>query len=133
MLNSISNIKSFIAEEFLDGDKAFVKGDCIECGHCVALCPTGAVSIEGYDMDDVEVYDEDTFKVNPQNLLRAIKFRRSIRFYKDEKVKSILLNDTELHDNINEALKNLDKAVLNVDTIVMSIKARPFIQKKLPK
>ena len=71
----------------LDGDKASVKGECIECGHCVALCPTGAVSIEGYDMDDVEEYDASTFEVNPSNLLRAIKFRRSIRFYKDEKVK----------------------------------------------
>jgi hypothetical protein len=27
----------------------------------------------------------------------------------------------------------LDNAVLNVDSVVMSIKARPFIQKKLPK
>ena len=71
----------------LDADKASVKGNCIECGHCVALCPTGAVSIEGYDMDDVEEYDEDTFKVEASNLLRAIKFRRSIRFYRDEKVK----------------------------------------------
>lgn len=71
----------------LDDDKASVKGNCIECGHCVALCPVGAVSIEGYDMDDVEEYDEDTFKVEASNLLRAIKFRRSIRFYRDEKVK----------------------------------------------
>ena len=71
----------------LEEKKAAVKGECIECGHCVALCPTGAVSIEGYDMEDVEVYDEETFKVDPSNLLRAIKFRRSVRFYKDEKVK----------------------------------------------
>ena len=71
----------------LDGDKATVKGECIECGHCVAMCPTDAVSIEGYDMDDVEEYDAETFKVNPENLLRAIKYRRSIRFFKEEKVK----------------------------------------------
>ena len=45
----------------------------------------------------------------------------------------LLLNDTELHDNLNSALKNLDNAVLNVDSIMMSIKARPFIQKKMPK
>ena len=45
----------------------------------------------------------------------------------------MLLNNTELHENLNSALKNLDKAVLNVDSVVMSIKARPFIQKKLPK
>lgn len=45
----------------------------------------------------------------------------------------LLLNDTELHDNLNTTLKNLDKAVLNVDTILISVKARPFIKKKLPK
>lgn len=45
----------------------------------------------------------------------------------------LLLNDTELHDNLNTALKDLDNAVLNVDSVVMSIKARPFIKKKLPR
>ena len=45
----------------------------------------------------------------------------------------LLLNNTELHDNLNSALKNLDNAVLNVDSVIMSIKARPFIKKKLPR
>ena len=45
----------------------------------------------------------------------------------------LLLNDKELYDNLNGALQNLDNAVQNVDTTMMSIKARPFIQKKLPK
>lgn len=51
----------------------------------------------------------------------------------DEGTLGLLLNDTELHDNLNSALKNLDNAVLNVDSVVMSIKARPFIKKKLPR
>ena len=45
----------------------------------------------------------------------------------------LLLNDKALYDNLNTALQDLDNAVLNVDSVVMSIKARPFIQKKLPK
>ena len=45
----------------------------------------------------------------------------------------LLLNDTELHDNLNTALKNLDKALLNVDSVVMSIKEQPFIKKRMPK
>ena len=45
----------------------------------------------------------------------------------------MLLNDKTLYDNLNIALEDLDKAVLNVDSIMMSIKARPFIQKKLSK
>jgi phospholipid/cholesterol/gamma-HCH transport system substrate-binding protein len=45
----------------------------------------------------------------------------------------LLLNDKALYNNLNTALKDLDDVVLNVDSVVMSIKARPFIQKKLPK
>lgn len=66
--------------------KAEVKGECLECGHCVAVCPANAVSIDGYDMDDIEEYEEEAFTVDPEKLLRAIKFRRSIRFYKEKKV-----------------------------------------------
>jgi len=67
-------------------EKAQAKKECLECGHCVAVCPVNAVELEGYDMEDIEEYEEDSFKVDPENLLRAIKFRRSVRFYKDEKV-----------------------------------------------
>lgn len=66
--------------------KANVKKECLECGHCVAVCPVKAVSISGYDMEDIEDYDAETFTLNPENVLHAIKFRRSIRNYKDEKV-----------------------------------------------
>lgn len=45
----------------------------------------------------------------------------------------LLLNDKTLYDNLNTALKDLDNVVVNVDSVVMSIKARPFIRKKLPK
>ena len=66
--------------------KAVVKGTCFQCGHCVAICPVGAVSIPDYDMDDVEEYDPETFDVDPDTLLHAIKFRRSIRFFKPQQV-----------------------------------------------
>lgn len=45
----------------------------------------------------------------------------------------MLLNDKTLYDNLNTALADLDKAVINVDSIMMSLKARPFIKKKLPR
>ena len=51
----------------------------------------------------------------------------------EEGTLGLLLNDTELHDNLNTALKNLDNVVKNVDSVVISIKERPFIKKKLPK
>ena len=45
----------------------------------------------------------------------------------------MLLNDKTLYDNLNNALLDLDQTLLNVDSIMVSIKARPFIQKKLAK
>lgn len=50
-----------------------------------------------------------------------------------ENTLGLLLNDKTLYNNLNVVLEDLDNAVLNVDSIMMSIKARPFIQKKLPK
>lgn len=67
--------------------KANVKKECFQCGHCVAICPVGAVSIPEYEMNDVEDYDADNFCLDPEKVLHSIKFRRSIRDYKAEKVK----------------------------------------------
>ena len=66
----------------LDG-KASPKKDCFLCGHCVAICPADAVSIPEYDMADVEDYDKEGFSLNPKAVLHSIKFRRSIRDYKN--------------------------------------------------
>ncbi len=62
--------------------KAEYTPECILCGHCVAVCPRGAVSIPEYDMAAVEEYDRERFAVDPDQFLRALKFRRSIRDYK---------------------------------------------------
>lgn len=70
----------------LQDGKAVPKKDCFLCGHCVAVCPQNAVSIPEYDMSDVEEYQKETFSLNPDTLLSAIKFRRSIRDYKDKAV-----------------------------------------------
>lgn len=59
---------------------------CMECGHCVAICPRAAVSMNGYNMNEVREYDSDSFTIEPDKLLNAIKFRRSIRRYKQDEV-----------------------------------------------
>ena len=68
----------------IEEKKAVYAPECIQCGHCVAVCPRKAVSIPEYDMDDIETFDENTFTVNPEQFLRAVKFRRSIRNYKEQ-------------------------------------------------
>lgn len=66
--------------------KAHVLGDCFQCGHCVAICPEGAVSIPDYPLSDVTPYDEATFAVSTRNLVNAFKFRRSIRQFDERAV-----------------------------------------------
>lgn len=75
-----------IAQNIVIEEKAHVKQDCFQCGHCVAVCPKGAVSIPEYDMADMEEYDADSFTLQPEAVLHSIKFRRSIRNYKPEGV-----------------------------------------------
>ena len=80
-----------IAQNIVIEEKAHVKQDCFQCGHCVAVCPKGAVSIPEYDMADVEEYDADSFTLQPEAVLHSIKFRRSIRNYKPEAVPEAVL------------------------------------------
>ena len=70
----------------MQDNKAVVAKSCFLCGHCVAICPKAAVSIDEYDMDDVREYQADTFKLNSINFLNAVKFRRSVRAFKDAKI-----------------------------------------------
>jgi len=59
---------------------------CIECGHCIAICPVDAVSLSNYDMAEVKAYDADHFDLSSEKLLNAIKFRRSVRQFKDQPI-----------------------------------------------
>ena len=68
----------------LEDGKAQSCRACIQCGHCVAVCPVKAVSIPEYEMNEVEEYVEADFKVCPDQYLRAVKFRRSIRSFKEK-------------------------------------------------
>jgi len=61
--------------------KACAGDSCMRCGHCVAVCPAGAVTIPEYEMADVEEFDSARFGIDIGRLLYTIKGRRSIRNY----------------------------------------------------
>ena len=76
-----------IAENLhLKEGKAEVSGACLLCGHCVAVCPCSAVSIPEYDMEDVEELSPAQTRLDADRLLKAIKFRRSVRNFKQTPV-----------------------------------------------
>lgn len=81
--------------DIVDG-KACAKGmSCIKCGHCEAICPNHAITITGLE-DTTEEFDEQV-RLNPDQLLNAIKTRRTIRNFTDKEV------DQKIIDMIFEA------------------------------
>lgn len=66
--------------------KMTVKRACMECGHCVALCPVRAVTISDDPDEPLYDYDPKTMTLDPDNLLRFIQFRRSCRDFRPQPV-----------------------------------------------
>ncbi|HOK48632.1 MAG TPA: nitroreductase family protein [Sedimentibacter sp.] len=74
-------------------DKAKVDLElCNECGHCLAICPFGSVSMPLYDADEIIKFDKEKMSIEPDNLLNFLKFRRSIRQFKDKDIEPETLN-----------------------------------------
>ena len=70
---------------YLDEKSAVYNGDfCVKCGHCVAICPRGAVSISGYE-DEPEAVAPGR-RVDSDVLLAQLKARRSMRQFTDKDV-----------------------------------------------
>ena len=63
--------------------KAQVCDECLQCGHCIAICPQAAPSISVYSDEPIE-YHSETFDIPTQNMLNTIKFRRSVRQFKEQ-------------------------------------------------
>jgi len=55
---------------------------CIACGHCLAVCPTGALSWKGIGPAQCAPLEGELS--SPDQLTRLIKGRRSIRRYQDQ-------------------------------------------------
>lgn len=62
---------------------------CLECGHCVAICPQGAVQMDGYEASVTYAPAERT--ISPELLAHFMQWRRSIRQFADRPVPQSLL------------------------------------------
>ncbi|RJR43237.1 MAG: 4Fe-4S dicluster domain-containing protein [Desulfobacteraceae bacterium] len=65
-------------------------GLCMECGHCEALCPSGAIHVDSFSGRFFEPVKKPD--ITEGQLLALLKQRRSIRRYKDEPVPRNVLN-----------------------------------------
>ena len=69
----------------LEGQKAVVKNQrCIQCGHCVAVCPRAAVSMTGFPEPPVAFEHQPL--VDSEQLLQALRARRSIRQFTEQEI-----------------------------------------------
>ncbi|MCR5206912.1 MAG: nitroreductase family protein [Eubacterium sp.] len=79
---------------YLEKGKVKAREGCIECGHCFAVCPTGAVDMPGYDTEGCGETVSMT-EIDSAVLLQAMKSRRTVRQFKNipveqEKIDMIL-------------------------------------------
>ncbi|MEI6753016.1 MAG: nitroreductase family protein [Paludibacter sp.] len=67
---------------------------CVACGHCMMVCPTGAIAIEGRTLSPVQLFNLPDKKSAPtyDNLLALLQRRRSIRKFKDKPVENEKIN-----------------------------------------
>jgi len=65
---------------------------CMSCGHCVAACPTAALSHQKVPLIDCLPIREDLMVSRP-SAIQFLKMRRSIREFKDETVSREVLAD----------------------------------------
>ncbi len=69
-----------------DGFPEMVPGGeqiCLVCGHCVSVCPHGALSHEQVSFEECPDIDKDLV-IDEQQAVQFLRSRRSIRFFKDE-------------------------------------------------
>ncbi len=59
--------------------------DCIACGHCVAMCPTGALTHSEFGPGSIQPLDLDLLP-NAAQTMEALRARRSFREFKKEPI-----------------------------------------------
>lgn len=72
----------------IENQKAHFIGNhsCMECGHCIAICPQDAVSIDTLDMGEVLELKNISCGIDPETYLNHLKARRTIRAFTDKPV-----------------------------------------------
>jgi nitroreductase/NAD-dependent dihydropyrimidine dehydrogenase PreA subunit len=58
---------------------------CIECGHCAAVCPHGALNLTAMPLERFQRIQKD-LKIRPEQAVQFLKSRRSVRVYKEEEI-----------------------------------------------
>ena len=79
--------------------------DCVMCGHCTAVCPKNAVTISGYDTEQIE--KKEKVRLNPSDVLDVIRFRRRIRHFQRKDVPAEVIGQILEAGRLTHTAKNM--------------------------
>jgi nitroreductase/NAD-dependent dihydropyrimidine dehydrogenase PreA subunit len=93
---------------------------CFACGHCMAVCPAGAIKITGRSLspEDLFLLLKDPVKSDYPGLLSLLQKRRSIREFKDQAVPADII------DKIIEAAQTAPMGIPPSDVNVLVINGK---------
>ncbi|MDT3702948.1 MAG: hypothetical protein ROZ36_07875 [Thermincola sp.] len=63
--------------EIKDKTAVITHCDCLSCGHCAAVCPREAITVNKYDMSETLVYNPQVMQVDQDQLFGFMQYRRS--------------------------------------------------------
>lgn len=82
-----------------------VLDDCVMCGQCSAVCPKKAITLTGCGNGQIEK-NGDT-RLNPEDIMNAIRFRRSIRSFKETEIPKEVIQQILEAGRLTHTAKNM--------------------------
>jgi nitroreductase/NAD-dependent dihydropyrimidine dehydrogenase PreA subunit len=100
--------------EIQNNKAVVIKSQCLKCGHCLAVCPQNAIRLTALDDEIWEMPGGQVF-LDEKSLIRHLKFRRSVRHYKNIPVEKVKLSRIIEAGRLTPTASNLQ----NVRYIIM--------------
>lgn len=97
---------------------------CLACGHCMMICPTGVIAIEGRTLSPVQLFKLPEKSTIPsyESLLAMLQRRRSIREFNDKPV------ELEKINQILEAAQTAPMGLPPSDVHVLVFENKPQVR-----
>lgn len=91
-----------------EGKAQIIAAECIFCGHCESVCPKAAVMISGYEHEPIS--QTAPKHLDPDQVLEVIRFRRTIRQFKDQEIPEHVMNQILEAGRLTHTSKNAQDA-----------------------